>query len=252
MNKQCKTFRTRLKAGEAMMGTFMKTPSSVVAEVLGYTSLDMVCVDTEHAPFGRLETDSCVASLRAADKPSIVRIADQSSREIRNALDCGATGILVPHVVSAKQAASVVKAAQFGEGGRGFAGSTRAAQFTTKTMSDHLRDSAEETTVIVQIEDLAALENVPEIAATSGVDAIFIGRADLAVAMKRSPMDVEVIEAVKKICIESREAGAAIGMFTPDAAEIPMWRDHGCSFYLLSSDQSLILSGANTLRTLIN
>jgi 2-keto-3-deoxy-L-rhamnonate aldolase RhmA len=252
MSNSCKTFRKNLRARDEMIGTFLKTPSSIAAEVLGITELDMVCIDTEHAPFGRIETDACVAALRAADKPSIVRIADQSSREIRNALDCGATGILVPHVVSAEQAKQVVAAAHFGEGGRGFAGSTRGSGFTTKGMSDHLSDSAEETTVIVQIEDLAALENVAEIAATPGVDAVFVGRVDLAVAMNCSTMDAEVIEAVKKICLEAREAGAALGMFTPDPSEIPMWRDHGSSFYLLGSDQSMILSGAKTLRALLS
>lgn len=252
MSKLCKSFRKRLSANDEMMGTFLKTPSSIAAEILGQTSLDVICIDTEHAPFGRLETDACVAALRAADKPSIVRVADQSSREIRNALDCGATGILVPHVVSAEQAKQVVKAAHFGEGGRGFAGSTRASAYTTKKMADHLSDSANETTVILQIEDLAALENVSEIAATAGVDAIFVGRIDLAVAMGCSPMDAEVVEAVKNICLKARDVGAAVGMFTPDPSEIPMWRELGCSFYLLGSDQSMILSGAKSLQGLLD
>jgi 2-keto-3-deoxy-L-rhamnonate aldolase RhmA len=252
MTTNCKSFRQRLRAGDEMMGSFLKTPSSVAAEVMALTPLDMICIDTEHAPFGRLETDSCVATLRAADKPSIVRIADQSPREIRNALDCGANGLLVPHVVSAEQAAQLVKAAHFGEGGRGFAGSSRAAGYTTKSMSDHLADSAEETTVIVQIEDLAALENVADISATDGVDAIFVGRVDLAVAMGCSTMDAKVIEAVKKICLKARDVGTVVGMFTPDPSEIPMWRELGCSFYLLSSDQSMVLSGAKSLHALLD
>ncbi|MCH9696450.1 MAG: aldolase [Gammaproteobacteria bacterium] len=251
MSKTCKNFRKRLRAGDEMMGTFQKTPSAIVSELLTYTALDLVCIDTEHAPFGRLETDGCVAALRAAGKPSIVRIADQSAREVRNALDCGATGVLVPHVVSAKQAKRVVERAHFGEGGRGFAGSTRASAYTTKRMPDHLADSASETTVIVQIEDLAALENVSEIAAVKGVDAIFVGRADLAVAMNCSAMDNEVIDAVKRICNQARDVDAVVGMFTPDVAEIPMWREHGTSFYLLGSDQSMILSGARSLQALI-
>ena len=252
MGNACKEFRTRLRGREEMMGTFLKTPSSIAAEMLGLAPLDVVCVDTEHAPFGRLETDACIAAFRAADKPSLVRIGDQSPREIRNALDSGATGILVPHVISARQAADITKAAHFGEGGRGFAGSPRAAGYTTKRMPDHLAESAAETTVIVQIEDLAALENVAEIAAVDGVDAVFVGRIDLAVAMNCSPMDDQVIEAVKLICDKARDAGAAVGMFTPDVSEIPMWREHGCSFYLLSSDQSMILDGARALSRILD
>ncbi len=179
----CSEFRERLTGGNLVVGTFLKTPSPIAAEVLGRSNLDTFVIDVEHAPFGRLELDLCVAALRAADRPSIVRTANDSSTEIRNALDSGATGVLVPHVTSAAQAAAIVKAAHFGEGGRGFAGSTRASEFTTKSMDDHLDDSQSQTTVIVQIEDLAALDNVGEIAAIDGVDAIFIGRVDLAVAM---------------------------------------------------------------------
>jgi len=247
MKKNCETFRSRLVAGKTIVGTFVKTPSAIVAEVLGLSKLDVFCIDAEHAPFGRLEVDACIAAFRAADKPNIVRVADDSSKEIRNALDSGATGILVPHVTTAVQAARIVKAAHFGEGGRGFAGSTRASRFTRKRMPDHIADSAQETTVIVQIEDLAALGNVSEIAAVEGVDAIFIGRADLAVAMSESPMDSEVIETVHRICEDARAVDATVGMFTPDNSEIPVWQAAGASFFLLSSDQSMMLAGADAL-----
>ena len=252
MGANCESFRRRLIAGESMIGTFIKTPSPIVAEVLGLSTLDVFCIDTEHAPFGRLELDLCVAAFRAADRPTLVRIADDSPREIRNALDSGATGIVVPHVTSAEQAARIAKAAHFGEGGRGFAGSTRASNFTRKRMPDHIGDSAQQTSIIVQIEDLAALANVSEIAAVDGVDAIFIGRIDLAVAMSKSPMDAEVIATVGRICEEAREVGTTVGMFTPDNSEIPGWNAAGVSFYLQSSDQSMILAGADKLARLID
>ncbi len=250
MNKRCVDFKRRLTDAESVVGTFMKTPSAIVAEVLTLSSLDAICIDAEHAPFGRMELDACIAALRAADCPSIVRVANDGATNIRNALDSGATAILVPHVTSAAQARMIVQHAHFGEGGRGFAGSTRASGFTTKSMPDHLSDSAQQTTVIVQIEDLAALPNVSEIAAVAGVDAIFIGRADLAVAMELSPMDRPVIAAVRKICEQASTLDCAVGMFTPATSEIPSWRSHGCQFFLLSSDQSFLLAGANALAKL--
>lgn len=252
MTDRCATFRSRLRGGDPLIGTFIKTPSSIVAEVLALSPLDVVCIDTEHAPFGRVDVDQCIAALRAADCPSLVRVADDSPTEIRSALDCGATGILVPHVTSAEQAAAIAKAAHFGDGGRGFAGSPRAASYTKKSMQEHMQESAEQTTVIVQIEDLAALENVAEIAAVPEVDAIFVGRIDLAVAMSCSPMDDEVISTVQRICDDAREADAAVGMFTPDMSEIPDWRKRGTSLFLLGSDQSMILSGAEALANVLD
>lgn len=241
------SFRERLCNGEPLIGTFLKTPSPIVAEVLTHSSLDAVCIDVEHHPFGRLELDLCIAALVRANLPCLVRLGDDSPTQIRNALDSGATGIVVPHVTTVEQARAVVKAAHFGEGGRGYAGSTRAAGYTTKALSDHVADSHAQTAVILQIEDLAALDNVAAIAAVDGVDCLFVGRVDLAVAMQRAVSDSAVIDAVRRITKDTRRAGTTVGMYTPTMDEVGDWRKAGASLFLLSSDQSLVLGGAKAL-----
>jgi len=247
VGKRTESFRKRLRAAEPLVGTFIKTPSPIVAEVLSLSPLDVYCLDAEHAPFGRLEIDSCVGAFRSADTPSLVRVAADTATEIRVALDAGATGILVPHVTSAEQAERIVKYAHFGEGGRGFAGSPRAANYGTMGMDEHLRASRDHTTIAVQIEDLAALPNVTDIAKVDGIDCLFIGRADLSVAMGKKISSPEIIDAVAEVCSAARAAGTAVGMYTPDLSEIPGWRDAGASLFLLSSDQTFILSGARAL-----
>ncbi|MEL6199322.1 MAG: aldolase/citrate lyase family protein [Pseudomonadota bacterium] len=114
-------------------------------------------------------------------------------------------------------------------------------------MAAHLEASGKHTSVILQIEDLAALDQVPEIATVEGVDALFIGRADLAVAMQRAPGDAAVIEAVETVCRQCRDAGTTVGMFTPELSELPRWRDLGASLFLLKSDHAFLLAGANQL-----
>ena len=240
-------FRKRLTDHDPLIGTWVKTPSPIVAEVLGLSGLDVTCIDTEHAPFGRLELDQSIAAFRAADMPNLVRTADDSPTEIRNALDSGATGIVVPHVTTAEQARAIVKASHFGDQGRGYAGSHRAAGYTTKAMADNLADNRDQTTVIVQIEDIAALDNVAEIAAVDGVDCLFIGRVDLAVAMQKTIFDSEVIDAVKTVCDVAKSSSTAVGMFIPNTEELPAWLEAGASLFLLSSDQSMLLAGANAL-----
>ncbi len=247
MRTRCAAFNQRLKNGDPLIGTFLKTPSSIVAEILALSRLNVVCIDTEHAPFGRLELDQAIAALRAADMPSLVRVADDTSTQIRNALDSGATGILVPHVTNANQARAIVKAAHFGDGGRGYAGSPRASGYTTKSMQEHLADSHEQTAIVLQIEDIPALDEVKAIAAVDGVDCLFIGRADLAVAMQKSASDEAVVAAVNNICADCRAVGRAVGMFTPNLNELAEWQRAGASLFLLSSDQSMLLAGANEL-----
>ncbi len=242
-----KRFRDRLTDRELIAGTFMKTPSPVVAEVLGLSNLDVVAIDAEHAPFGRADTDLCIAAFRAANLPCLVRVEDDSPSHLRNAHDSGATGVVVPHVTSAEQAERIVRACHFGDGGRGYAGSPRAAGYGTESMPDYMAESAASTTVIVQIEDLAAVPEASAIAGVDGVDAVFIGRIDLAVAMGKSPMDAAVIDAVAKVCEDSLSAGSAVGMFTPDHSELPRWKELGASLFLLGSDHATLLSGANQL-----
>ena len=238
-------FKSRLLSGERLLGTFVKTPSPVITEVLGLTELDAVCLDAEHASFGRVELDSCVQTLRAADMPSLVRVAGNSREQILQALDCGATGIVVPHVTTVRQAAGIVKATHFGEGGRGYAGSTRAAGFTTKPMAAHLADSNRETTVIVQIEDPEAVDAVDEICTVDGIDCLFIGRIDLTVAFNaNSPNDDIVIKAIQKVCAAGHGAGKSVGMFVPDISEAGRWVERGASLFLLASDHNFLLDGA--------
>jgi 2-keto-3-deoxy-L-rhamnonate aldolase RhmA len=91
------------------------------------------------------------------------------------------------------------------------------------------------------------LEHVAQIAAVDGVDALFVGRFDLAVAMQKGASDKQVIETVRNICTAGQSAGTTVGMFTSSLDEISMWQEAGASLFLLSSDQSMLLAGANAL-----
>lgn len=240
--------KDRIRAHQALVGTFLKTPSSIICEVLGRSELDLVCVDAEHAPFDRMALDQCLYALRSENMPALVRIPTAAPEHILNALDCGATGIVVPHVTNADQAEKIVAAAHFGAGGRGYAGSTRAAAYTGKPMAAHLIDSAAQTVVVAQIEDLEALDNLDALAAVEGIDCLFVGRIDLTVALgAASPTDPEVVAAVEKICAVSAAAGKPVGMFIGDHGEIEYWKQRGASLFLLSSDHGFLLQGARKL-----
>lgn len=246
--KRIETFRSRLRAGEPMMGTFLKTPSPIVCEVLGLSPLACVCIDAEHAPFGRMEIDGCVAALSAADMPSLVRVQTGSAGEILSALDAGATGVVLPHVISGAQAAELARVAHYGPGGRGYAGSSRAAGYATKPMAEHLRDSAARTTVIAQIEDAEALMHLDAIAAIEGIDCIFVGRIDLTISLgAASPTEARVIEAVEQICAAGLRHGKAVGMFIPPSEDCMVWQQKGATLFLLASDQQFLLDGARAL-----
>jgi len=214
------TFKQRLADGEMLVGAFVKTPSPIVVEVLSLTALDCLCLDAEHAPFDRPALD----------------------------LDCGATGVVVPHVRSAAEASAAVRASHYGPGGRGYAGSSRAAGYTTRSMLTHKAASAERTVVVIQIEDPEAIDDIEAIAQVEGVDAMFVGRADLTVAYGAdSQDDPRVIAAVDAVCDAGRRWNRPVGMFLARVEDAPAWREKGASLFLLSSDHSFLLAGAADL-----
>ncbi len=226
----------------------MKTPSSAIMEILGHSGLDCVCIDAEHAPFDRAAIDAVVLAAHAHDLPSLVRVPQAEPAQLLNALDLGATGVIVPHIASAAAARQVASAGRYGREGRGYAGSTRAAGYTTRPMAQVIAD-ANASAIIVQIEDESALAHIDDIAAVDGIDCLFIGRMDLAVSLGAgSADDPAVVEAVRLICQAGRRHERCVGMFTATTAEAARWRDEGASLFLLGSDQQWVLQGARDLK----
>ncbi len=241
------TFQERLRAGELLSGTWIKTPHAHVVEVLSLSPLDVLVLDAEHAPFDRGSLDVCLHAARAAGKPVLVRPASAADDQVLNALDCGADGVIVPHIRSAKEARALVRACHYVSGGRGYAGSSRAAAYTTLGMARH-RAQAAGVAVIAQIEDREAVEAIDEIAAIDGIDALFIGRADITISYgAETPDDPQVVEAVERICVAGRAAGRSVGMFLSRVADIPKWRRKGASLFVLQSDHEFLLAGAAAL-----
>ena len=242
-------FKQALASGAPILGTFLKTPHPHVVEVLTASGLDCVCIDAEHAPFDRTAIDLCVMAARAGGLPAIVRPASGAAHEILNALDCGADGVVVPHIRSAEEATLLARQAHYGRGGRGFAGSTRAAGYGLTSIADHFEKSAARTAVIAQIEDAEALDEIDAIAAVEGIDALFVGRIDLTISLGcTSPDDPRVLAAVDLIVAACKRAGRVSGMFLSRTADVAQWSDKGASLFLLASDHNFIRAGARAMR----
>ncbi len=240
--------KARLARGDLLIGTFVKTPSAIVTEVLSLSALDCLCLDAEHSPFDRFAVDQCIMAARGQGKPVLVRLPSAAPDQILNALDCGATGVVIPHVRSASEARAIIAASHYGARGRGYAGSSRAADYTTRSMSDHLAASTRNTVVIAQIEDPEAIEAIDEIAAVEGIDALFVGRVDLTVAFGASSQDdPKVVAAVEAVCAAGKRHGRATGMFLTRPSDVPLWQSKGASLFLLGSDHGFMLAGAAQL-----
>jgi 2-keto-3-deoxy-L-rhamnonate aldolase RhmA len=241
------SFRERLIAGDVLAGTWIKTPHPHVVEVLAHSPLDVLVLDAEHAPFDRGSLDMCILAARAGGKSVLVRPPSSAHEQILNALDLGADGVILPHIRTAQEAADAVKACHYVSGGRGYAGSSRAAGYTTKGMAKHRAD-AQNVIVIAQIEDVEGVDNIDAIAAVPGIDALFIGRADLTIAYgAETPDAAVVVDAVDRIVAAGKAAGRTTGMFLGRVGDVGMWREKGSSLFILGSDHDFLLQGAARL-----
>ncbi len=238
-------FRRRLTAGERLVGTFVKTAHPAVIEILAMCPLDFLVLDCEHAPIGREQADLCLLAARAARIPMLVRVPDPSAEWIMTVLDCGAAGIMAPHVDGPGRAAEIAARMRYGTGGRGFSPSVRAASYGGRGAAEHLERSAAETVLVCQIEDPAGAEAAGAIAAVDGVDCLFVGPVDLGIACGHSDLSSPELTALCRDIISVAGAGrAATGMFVPRADAIAPWEAAGGSLFVVATDQAFMRAGA--------
>lgn len=226
------------------IGTFIKTVSPHIVELLGTTPLDFGVIDAEHAPFDRQSIDLLLLAGKAAQLPLYVRIPDRQPATILSVLDLGAAGIVVPHVNDAEQARQIVSRAKYLGGERGFSSSPRAAGYGTDSYAN-AQARGDQTRIICQIESVAGLQNCQAIAETPGVDALFIGRADLALSLGESnSRHPKVLDATDRIIAATLAAGKQAAMFVGNLAERDEFRAKGVTWFVFGSDQSFLRQGA--------
>src|ERR671917_981204 len=198
---------------QTAFGLWMTVPGSIGAEILARTGVDYVCVDQQH---GVIDYDSMVPmfqAIRAEGAAPITRVLSNDPFLIMKALDAGAWGVIVPLVNNAEDATRAVAACRYPPRGVRSYGPVRAAGVIG---SRDPEDLAGEVLCIVMVETREGLERVDEIAATPGLDGIYIGPSDLALSLGLSPTleiredeHAEAIEHVREICARN---GIAAGI----------------------------------------
>ena len=236
-----------LSRGARAIGTFVKTDSTQVVEILGLCKLDFCVLDCEHAPFDRATMDRMLLAARACLLPMLVRVADQRDAGILSALDLGASGVIVPHVDCAEQARDVLAAARFIGGRRGLSLSARFAGYGTQPR-DAAIAQADRTLVICQIESGAALAEVEAIAAVPGLSGLLIGRADLAMSMGLPDTSHPAVTAAsRRIAAAGAAQGLPVMLACGSMAEAGRLSPLGEDACIIGSDQSLLRDAARML-----
>ena len=246
MQTPTNSFKQALHQRKTQIGLWMGLGNAVAAEICAGAGFDWLVLDGEHGPndLTTLLAQLQVVGAYPGANP-VVRVPHDSPALLKQILDIGAPTVLVPMVDTAEQAAAIVKACRYpqddGKGGiRGMAG-TRAARWGR--YPNYAKEANAQICVLVQAETREALNNLDAIAATEGVDGVFIGPADLSASLGHvgNPTHPEVQHAIEDAFARILKAGKAPGILMGDETLARHYIALGAVFVAVGVD-AMILS----------
>lgn len=243
-------FRHLLRAAGAHppVGTWIMSASPIVAEAVGQAGFDWGVLDMEHAPTDLMDIVHMLHALSATRMVPIVRVPSGNPVMVKRVLDAGATTLMFPLVHSPQEARQAVAATRFPPAGvRGMSLMSRASRYGTVANFQRTADGS--MGVIVELETPAAIDQLEGIADVPGVDALFIGPADLSAAMGHGGEagHPAVIELMAKAAHRAKAVGKPIGAIGATPELVAQYRAAGFGFVGVGSDIGLLMRGAHAV-----
>lgn len=239
-------FKTKLQQTRPLIGLWQALAHSYSAEICARQGFDWLLLDGEHSP-NTLQTMLAQAQAIAPFGAEVIaRVPLGEPVVIKQYLDLGLHTLLVPMVDTADHARAMVRACRYPPHGvRGVSSATsRGANFGAD--ANYLHEASDRITLIVQIESAAALANVEEIANVEGVDALFIGPADLAASMGYlgQPLHSAVRDAIAAAKAALDRAGKPAGIFAVSPHHARECIAQGFRFLSVGTDIGLLIAGS--------
>ncbi len=235
-------FAARLRAGETLLGCIVALPSAEVAEMFSRAGFDWLLIDTEHAPLDALAAQGL---LQAARCPCLVRVPAGEEALIKKALDIGAAGVVVPQVNSAAEAERIVRYCRYPPQGSRGVGIVRAQGYGLD-FAEYVALANDNVIVMLQVEHIAAVNDIDAILRVPGVDALMIGPYDLSGSMGKlgkvnDPAVEQAIETVRAACAG---AGMKLAIFAATAEGMKPYLRKGYTLPIAGMDLMLLAAAA--------
>lgn len=237
------TPKAKWRAGEVTHGAWLSVPSAITAEVMARQGFDWICIDAQH---GLVDYQVAVTMLQAISQTEttpFVRVPWNEPGIIMKMLDAGAMGVIIPMVNTVEEAKAAVGACRYYPDGYRSFGPTRAALYAGR---DYFQHANSEIACIPMIETRQALGNLDDILSVPGIDAVYVGPADLSITLGLPPgMDnggafeearIQIAEACKR-------HGVTAGIHA-SAALAPKHAEAGYQMITISSDHGAMATGA--------
>lgn len=232
------------REGKQTIGGWLSIGNAYTAESMSSLGFDYLCVDLQHGMMSYEDLKYMLPAISNYGTVPLVRVSWNEPAEIMKSLDAGALGVIVPMVNNRNEAAQAVSACRYPpDGGRSF-GPIRAAMYGGR---GYAREANDQIACIAMVETSEALDNLDEIASTTGLDAIYIGPSDLGYALGLGPMAMDQDlhkETVERILQTCQQHGIAAGIHTGSLSQTQFHLAQGFNFVTLGTDSAFMMRTA--------
>jgi len=242
-------FKQALAEGRLQIGFWQSLATTITAEISAHAGFDWLLLDGEHGVNHLISIRDQLQVIDPSPSQAVVRIASVDVVQVKQVMDAGAQTVLVPIVNTAADAELMARAMRYPpEGIRGNgAGVARVSGYGRNP--DYLKGANDAACLLVQVETRQALDNLDAIAATDGVDGVFIGPAYLATSLGHhgNPGHPEVQSAIESAIKRILAAGKAPGILIGDETLARRYIELGALFVAVGSDVSVLVNGTSAL-----
>ncbi|KPL24226.1 MAG: 2-dehydro-3-deoxyglucarate aldolase [Bacteroides sp. SM1_62] len=250
MNK----LKEKLSAGEAVHGCWLNSGSAINAEIVGKAGFDWVVIDLEHGIGTENNLVNQLQALSGSETIRIVRVEALVRQRVSRVLELGADGVLFPQIQNAREAEQAISFMRYPpDGKRGMASMVRATDFS-QNFKKYYDGYRENVLGIIQIETLESLNHLDDIANIDGVDVLFVGPADMSLALGifqqwDHPRYIETLERVRDA---ATKAGKATGTLLRNKGEYEKYYKLGYRLIGCGSDSVFVFQGALNMARELN
>jgi 2-keto-3-deoxy-L-rhamnonate aldolase RhmA len=237
-----------LAANKPAIGTVVGLRDSLVAIILANSGFDWVWIDQEHNPFTETQLQMMIYALRGRDITPVIRVRENAQGCIKIALDMGAGGVMVPQSESIEEVREAVQNAKYPPLGKRGYGPMHATDFW-HDKQEYDRTANDVVKCIIQIENMGLIDKIDDVLAIPGVDAVFVGPADLSWSMglKGDNEHPDVEAAIAKLARACHERGVPWGMPCSDTASALKRFRQGARLLSVGADRAFIQGGSKQL-----
>ena len=240
--------KEKLKRGDTVLGIVISVNNVEVAAQAASLGFDFLWLEMEHSPLSLETLRNIVLATRGLPAVPLARPPVNELWAVKRVLDAGALGVILPFTQTPQLARQAVAACRYPPHGLRGSGADL-ARFRWPAPQGYYDFADEHVLVVAMVEDKTGLSHVDEIAATPGIDVLFIGTSDLSFSLGlRGEQEHPTLHgAVKKIAAAAARHGKFIGRPGRSPAEIKRYEKQGFRFFMTATDLECMAAGAAQL-----